>query len=293
MKLLVIGGTGTVGSQVVRDLLGRRVDIRVLTRSEAHARALPEGVQGAVGDLAEPSSLKKAFEDIDRLFINIPVSPMETELGKTAVQAARESEVTRIVYSSVALPPGSEKIPHFASKIPIEEAVKASGLEWTILRPSNFYQNDQWLKEPILNYGIYPQPIGNKIGSSRVDTRDIADAAVNSLLEDGHNGRTYQLIGPELWTGDATAEVYSRLLGRDVRYGGDDLDAWAREASKMLPGWMIDEFKIMFEFFQTKGFVVGDDPNAPLRDVLKHESRRFEDFAAELARQWVSAAART
>jgi uncharacterized protein YbjT (DUF2867 family) len=289
MKILVIGGTGTVGGQVVRDLLESGVDVRVLTRSEERARALPEGVQAAIGDLEDPASLPKAFEDIDRLFLNVSVGPKETEHGITAVNAAKNSEVTRIVYSSVVMPTGSGHIPHFVSKVPIEDATKSSGLDWTILRPSNFYQNDTWLRQAIVDYGVYPQPIGNRIGINRVDVRDIADAAATALLEDGYTGRTYQLQGPAIWTGNATAELYTRTLGREVRYMGDDLDAWAREASRMLPDYMIEDFKIMFKFFQEHGCMADEDPGAPLRDILKHEPRRFEDFVSETARQWAGA----
>lgn len=292
MKILVIGGTGTVGSTVVKELMARNSDVRVLTRSEEHARALPEGVQGAVGNLSDPASLGKAFEDVDALFFVTPLDPNETTLGLNIVDAARKSEVQRIVYSSVAFPEGSMHIPHFKSKIPVEQAVASLGRDYTILRPSNFYQNDVYLKVPIVDYGIYPQPIGNKLGINRVDVRDIADAAANSLLETGHNGNVYQLLGPEVLTGDQVAEAYSRHLGKEVRYGGDDLKAWAEQVKTMLPGWMIKDFSIMFQFFQEHGFEVPDNPNAPLVQALKHEPRRFDNFAAETAKQWQGAEAR-
>ncbi len=284
MKILVIGGTGTVGSQVVADLLARNADVRVLTRSEQKAHEVPEGAQAAVGDLAKPETLPAAFQDIDALFLLVPIGPQEAELGLQGVRAAQDSEVQKIVYMSVGMPPGSEHIPHFASKIPIEQAIMNSGLEWTILRPTNFYQNDLWVKDVITEQGVYPYPIGKR-GINRVDVRDIADAAVTSLLESGHHGRIYELQGPENLSGPRVAEVYSQYLGRDVRYIGDDLDAWAEQAKSMLPDWMIGDYKIMFTFFQEHGFSVPDNPDAPLRDALKHEPRRFEDFAVELVEE--------
>jgi uncharacterized protein YbjT (DUF2867 family) len=169
----------------------------------------------------------------------------------------------------------------------VEQAVMNSGLEWTILRPTNFYQNDLWFKDVIFQQGIYPQPIGH-VGINRVDIRDIADAAVNSLIEDGHSGRIYELQGPENLTGPYVAEVYSKHLGRQVRYGGDDLNAWGAQARQMLPGWMVDDYTVMYRYFQEYGFSVPDNPNAPLRDALKHDARSFEDFVTEFVKQSAS-----
>src|SRR6202040_3723317 len=88
-----------------------------------------------------------------------------------------------------------------------------SGMQWTIVRPNNFYQNDFWFKEAMLNYGIYPQPLGSA-GVSRVDVRDIGEVAVLALTTDGHNGKIYNLVGPEPVTGESTAAEWSRALGK-------------------------------------------------------------------------------
>jgi uncharacterized protein YbjT (DUF2867 family) len=121
------------------------------------------------------------------------------------------------------------------------------------------------------------------LGINRVDVRDIADAAVSALLEPGHNDKTYDIYGPDTLTGDMTAEIYSRHLGSEVRYGGDDLDAWAKQAAAMMPDWMIDDFRIMYEYFQQHGFSAG---GADLAEVLHHEPRPFDAFAAELSETW-------
>lgn len=291
MKTLVIGGTGTVGSQVVQDLLKKGVDVRVMTRSEGHFGTLPKGVEGFVGDLADLDTTQAAFEGVDNLFFLIPVSPDETELGINAVNAAVDAELTKIVYMSVAMPEGSETISHFASKIPIEQAVERSGIEYTILRPSNFYQNDIWVRDAILSYGVYPQPIGN-IGINRVDVRDIADAAVIALTEPGNNGKIYNICGPEPLTGDSVAETYSRHLNREVRYMGDDLDVWSKQVSSMFPDWMIHGFSVMYQYFQQHGFPCDINQPAPMREVLLHEPRKFEDFVTETIEVWKSEGAK-
>ena len=101
MKILVIGGTGSVGSHVVRELLARKADPVVLTRSAEKARSLPAGVEGAVGDLLDPGTVRSVFKSVDGVFMITAVSTTETHEGLMAVNGARMSGVKRFVYMSV------------------------------------------------------------------------------------------------------------------------------------------------------------------------------------------------
>ena len=171
MKHLVIGGTGTVGSQVVRELLARGEQVRVLTRKAEKTKQL-QGVETRIGDLLDPATLKSAFPGNDGVFILNPVSTTETHEGLMAVNGAMAAGVKRIVYMSVHHADAAPHIPHFASKIPVETAVKDSGIPYTILRPNNFFQNDLWFKDTMLQFGVYPQPVGD-VGLSRVDRKSV------------------------------------------------------------------------------------------------------------------------
>jgi uncharacterized protein YbjT (DUF2867 family) len=285
MKPLVIGGTGMVGSRVVAELLRRDAAPRCLTHSKEKIASLPKGVEGAVGNLDQPETLPEAFAGVDSLFLLVALSPAETAQGLAAVEAAKKAGLRRIVYMSVVLPPDSHHIPHFASKIPIEAAVRTSGLAWTILRPNNFFQNDDWLQQALQDYGVYPTPIGS-VGVSRVDVRDIADAAANALLGDGHGGQTYPVCGPDAMTGDETAKVWARRLGREVRYLGDDLDAWAREAGKMMPAGLVEDLVIMWDYFQKKGLRASEADLALQAKGIGHPPRSFDAYAGEMAAAW-------
>src|SRR5699024_9776639 len=108
-------------------------------------------------------------------------------------------------------------VPHFASKFTIEEALKQFDLSYTILRPNYFFQNDAMLKEPLTGAGIYPMPLG-PTGISAVDVRDIAEAAAIALTSEGHEGKTYNLVGPEALSGQQAASIWSNVLDREVRY---------------------------------------------------------------------------
>jgi nucleoside-diphosphate-sugar epimerase len=164
-------------------------------------------------------------------------------------------------------------------------SAKQSGLPWTILRPNNFYQNDYWWKDAILQYGIYPQPIGS-VGLSRVDARDIADAAVRALTESGHAGKTYVLAGPDALTGDDCARAFAEALGRNVVYGGDDLPAWGKSMKPYLPAWAIYDYALMYEMFQKKGGKATSAQLQETRTIAGHEPRTFSDFVKETAESW-------
>ncbi len=291
MKTLVIGCTGKVGIHVVKGLIDRGVTVLCMTRSADRLRTLPPDIEGRIGNLENPDTLPAVFTGVDSAFLLVAVSLNETKQGLAAVEAAKAARVKKIVYMSVYMPEGSTHIPHFGSKIPVENAVKASGVPYTILRPNNFFQNDLALKDAIMQYGIYPVPIGS-VGVSRVDVRDIADCAVNALTNSGFEGQTYSIHGPDPLTGNDIARIYSRNIGRAVRYIGDDLDAWVQMVRNIMPDWRVRDLRIMYKFFQDHGTAAGKADLEKQLKLLGHAPRSFDDFAKEVANEWREATAR-
>jgi uncharacterized protein YbjT (DUF2867 family) len=291
MKTLVIGGTGRVGSMVVAGLIKQRGAVRVMSHSPDKLKKLPTGVEGARADLDDVDTLPAAFGGIDSVFLLNRVGLGETDEGLNAVSAAKAAKVKKIVYMSICMPKGSERIPHFRSKLPVEQAVKESGIVYTILRPNNFFQNDLRLKDAIMQYGIYPLPIGER-GLNRVDVRDIAECAVNALLKSGHENETYEVHGPDTLTGEAIAKTYTRHLGREIRYNGDDLNAWAENAKNMMPEFLISDMRIMYEFFQANGIIASKDELEKMLKLLGKQPRSFDAFVKEIAVMWRSKAAK-
>jgi len=287
MKILAIGGTGMVGSMVVDGLLKQGATVRIMSHSPDKLKKLPAGAEGCRGDLDDPDTLPAAFEGIDSLFLLVAVGPNETDEGLSAVSAAKAARVKKIVYVSVAMPKGSERIPHFRSKLPVEKAIKDSGIAYTILRPNNYFQNDVWLKDAIMQYSIYPQPIGEK-GVNRVDARDIARCAINALMKFGHEGRTYDIHGPDALTGEGIARIYTKHLGREVRYSGNDLDAWGEKVRNLMPEFMIPEMRIMYDFFQSSGMIASKDDLDQTQKILGRSPRPFDDFVKEITVAWRS-----
>ena len=283
MKVLVLGGTGTVGSQVGRDLLARGAEVLVLTRDPK--KPLPPGAKAVAGDLLDPATIRTAFLGMDGVFLLNAVSATECHEGLMAVNGARMAGVKKVVYLSVQGVDKAPHLPHFGAKLSVEAALKVSGLPFTILRPNNFFQNDTRYKDVMLAYGASPQPFGD-VGLSRVDVRDIAEAAAIALTTGAADGETVNLVGGDVLTATATAATWGGVLGRKIAYGGNDLDAWEKQSLAFLPAWMVFDFRLMYAFFQEKGLKASPEDLARLTALLGHPPRSFEEFAAETARSW-------
>lgn len=283
MNVLVLGGTGTVGSQVVRELLKRGADVSVLTRDVK--KALAAGVRPVAGDLLDPSTIRSAFAGHGAVFLLNAVSATECHEGLMAVNGCRLGSVKKIVYLSVQDADKAPHLPHFGAKLPVEAAIKSSGIPFTILRPNNFYQNDAWYKDAMLGFDVYPQPFGDA-GLSRVDVRDIAEAAAVALTTDAAKDETVTLAGPDVLTATGTAVTWGGVLGRKIAYGGNDLDAWEKQSLAYMPAFMVLDFRLMYAYFQEKGLKATPADVARLTALLGHAPRRFDEFAAETARAW-------
>src|ERR1700687_3543746 len=283
MKILVTGGTGHVGSEVVKELQKRKADVRILIRKEE--TPAPAGVQVMVGDLLDPVSVQKALHGVDKLYLLNAVSPDELTQGLIAYDLARKLKLKHIVYHSVFRVDHFKDVPHFASKLAIENALREFDVTFTIIRPNYFSQNDTTLKDPLTKAGIYPMPLG-QVGISAVDIRDIAEATAIALTSDGHFGKTYNLNGPDVLSGPKMASIWSELLGKEIRYSGHDMDAFEEQMRKRAPSWSAFDIRMMFQGYLERGFGAEAGDIETLTDLLGHPPRRYEDFAAEPATLW-------
>jgi uncharacterized protein YbjT (DUF2867 family) len=283
MKILVTGGTGHVGSEVVKELQKRKADIRLLVRKED--TATPAGVEKAVGDLLDPVSVRKAMEGVDKLYLLNAVLPDELTQGLIAYDLAKKLKLSHVVYHSVFRVEHFKDVPHFASKLAIESALREFDVPFTVLRPNYFMQNDASLKDPLTKAGIYPMPLGD-VGVSVVDVRDIAEAAAIVLTSGEHNGKTYNLNGSEIVSGAKAASIWGEVLGKKIQYTGHNMDAFEEQMRKKAPSWSAFDIRMMFEGYLERGFVAENGDLETLTKLLGHAPRRYEDFARETFLQW-------
>lgn len=287
MTILVTGATGTIGGLVL-DRLAGQADVRALIRDPAKAE-LPDGVTAVTGDLADPAAVRAALAGVDTLFLLNAVVPDELTQALVTLDLARAAGIRRLVYFSVFNAARFIEVPHFTGKRVVEQVIDRDALPATILRPAYFFQNDLMFADA-LRGGVYPQPIGGT-GVAMVDARDIADVAAAELLRRERAPAplprtTIELVGPDTLTGADLAALWTEVLGRNVRYGGDDLDAFERRAAEAMPGWQAHDMRLMLRAFHSEGMLPGDDARAVLEGLLGRPPRRYRDFAAEAAAGW-------
>jgi uncharacterized protein YbjT (DUF2867 family) len=286
MTILVTGATGTVGRQVVEQLVKRGAAVRALVRDPAKAD-FPAGVSVVQGDLLDVDSLRGAFSGVSALFLLNAVVPDEFTQALIALNLAKEAGVEQIVYLSVIHSDLYVNVPHFAGKFGVERMIEQMGFSASILRPAYFMGNDLTIKDVVLGYGVYPMPIGKK-GLAMIDTRDIGEIAAIELLR--RNQATgplaverINLVGPDTLTGADVAAIWSEVLGRPIAYGGDDTGAFEQNLRNFMPSWMAYDMRLMSERFLSDGMIPGAGDVDRLTALLGRSLRSYRDFAAEIA----------
>ena len=285
MKILVTGGTGNVGGAVVRELLQRGAEVRVLARKQPEPGKLPTAVEVAIGDLLDPASVEQAMQGVDKLFLLNAVVTDELTQALIAYGIAKRVGIKHVTYLSVFRVDQFRDVPHFASKLAVENAMREFGVPYTILRPGYYIQNDAGLKDALTGPGVYPMPIGT-MGIAAADVRDIAEAAAISLTEDGHDGQTYDIVAPTMISGPGNAALWSQLLGREIHYTGHNFDQWEQGMRTRMPSWSAFDLRMMFQGYFDRGFASTETEIARLTQLLGHAPRSYEDFAAETAASW-------
>jgi uncharacterized protein YbjT (DUF2867 family) len=286
MTILVTGATGTIGRQVVEQLVQRGVNVRALVRDPAKAD-FPAGVDVVQGDLLDPGSVRTAFQGVSAFFLLNAVTPDEFTQALIALNVAREAGVERVVYLSVIHSDRFVNVPHFAGKFGVERMIRQMGFSATILRPAYFMNNELTIKDTVLAYGVYPMPIGSK-GLAMVDPRDLGEIAAIELVHRANATMPMVLerinvVGPDTLTGADAAAIWSDILGRTIAYGGDDTAAFEQNLRHAMPGWMAYDMRLMAERFISDGMVPVAGDVARLTTMLCRPLRTYRDYVASIA----------
>ena len=227
--ILVTSANGNQGKRLVPKLLAAGHRVRACVQSEASAEHLRTlGVQEVVvGDLAEPAVIARAVEGVDSVYhIGPTVHPAERAMGFAMIDAARTAGVGHFVLSSVLHAIATDLIQH-EIKRDQEEHLLSSGLEFTILQPSNY----------MLPHRVWPVFAGEPFRlawsldrrQSMVDLEDITDVAALVLGEpERHTGATYELVGPGRFTAHDIGRVLAKVLGREIGVEQMDTEAFVR-----------------------------------------------------------------
>lgn len=234
-KILVTGATGRQGGAVVKALMEHGHRIRIMTRTpeKAISRKSPN-VEVVRGDFRDPESLEKALAGVDGAFVmSTPYeegTEAEAAQGKAMVDACAVKITGHVVYSSISCADRNTGIPHFDSKYRIEEHLKRSGLDYTIVRPVWFMENfasPRYL--PSIERGVLSTPLHPKRILRMVSVADIGRIVAHAFTDPSrYKGRELDVAGDEMDM-DRIARELSLVRYRRIRY--DHIpEAYAEEA---------------------------------------------------------------
>jgi uncharacterized protein YbjT (DUF2867 family) len=233
----------------------------------------PAGVRHQVADLADPQSLRPAFEGAEALFLHDAGTAHALRTAEI-LALAKAAGVGRVVLlSSLGVLTRPDSVAHGQIGV-VEEAVRASGLEWTVLRPGAFASNTFAWAESVRTRRTAEAPFGD-VGLPLVDPADIAEVAAVALCEDGHGGQAYELTGPELITPRRTAVELAELLGEPLEF----VELTEQQALGHLVQWMPEPVAT------TTLAILGTPTPAEQRispdveKLLGRPARRFTDWA--------------
>jgi len=214
--ILVTGGTGTIGSELLRLLSEAGIPARALVRNLAKAQNLPH-ITWVAGDLSRPETLTAAFEGARSLFLLTHYFEDMVELQHNAIVAARAAGITHVVKVSAFAATDHSRAPIGRWHYQVEKELAESGMGWTILRPHHFMTNLLAQAEYVVKEGSVYSPSGDgKI--PYVDPRDVAAVALVTLTQPGHLEKTYVVTGGEAISYRQAAEIIGSVIGRMVKF---------------------------------------------------------------------------
>jgi uncharacterized protein YbjT (DUF2867 family) len=277
-KVLITGATGNTCSGLVPALRDAGVDVRAFVRDESKAQPLKDvGAEIVVGDLDQPETIAPAVEGVDKIYLLTWNGPTQAQQAENVIKAAKRAGNPHIVRHSMW---GSEKSRIVKQGNQVEEAVKSSGLPWTLLKPTFYMQNTMMAAQTIASDGvIYWDMKDGKLGM--IDVRDIVDVALAVLTGSGHAGKSYILTGPEAISFHDVADTFSKVLGKDVKYASVPGEASLESMVGMgFPEWIAKGYVELSEGF-SEDFANSVTDN--VATLTGHPARSFEQFARDFA----------
>src|SRR3989454_3826668 len=236
--ILITGASGTVGRAVLAEVARSGQKHRAMCRSKGEAAKAPAGTEAVIADFSDKASLAAALRGVETVYLVCSPIPDLAPLEGNAIEASEAAGVQRIVLNS-ALGAGdyAKSFPSWHRKV--EDKLKAAKIAHCILRPNSFLQNLVTYYAPSIRaQGAFYSSLGN----ARISYLDVADIAVVAAkaLKGGHDGKTYELNGPEALTCAEVAERISRHAGIAARYVDIPVEAQRKAMlDQGMPEWLV------------------------------------------------------
>ncbi len=246
--LLLTGVTGKTGGASAQALLKQGVPFRAIVRNADKAAALKAaGVELIIGDVTDKAVLEKALTGVAKALMTMPNGEKQLDLEKQFIDVAKARGVKHIVKMSSmeATPDAKAPIPkiHYAS----EQYLKQSGLAWTMIKPNFFMQNFLGSGGTIKEQGKFFLPMGEG-KTAMADTRDIGACVATVMTAPGHEGKSYEITGPEVLSFSDAADRFSKVLGRKIEYVFVPMAAYRQTLARFLTNeWHLNAVCELFQ----------------------------------------------
>jgi uncharacterized protein YbjT (DUF2867 family) len=261
--ILVTGATGNVGRQVVAQLRTEGAEVRALSRHSGDFR----------GDLGIPDSLETALDGVSAVFL---VWPLHTAEAMPAVLDLMGKHAERVVLL------GSGGVRDFTFEQQ-QQALVQSGLRWTFIRPSTFAANALWWAPQIRSgdsvCGAYGQ-----VAMPMLHERDIAAVGVRALLDDGHDGASYNLTGPEILTQASQVRLIGEALGRPVRW--EEVDRAAARTRMLADDFPESFVDVLLDAYARMSTISPAPVTSTVEQVTGRPARTFLEWAHDHAAEF-------
>ena len=215
--ILVTGATGNIGSELVKQLITKSAEVRVVTRDENKVSHLNPAIEAVIGDRQDPTVIKRALQGTDSVFLLPVLLDEKHEADRLLIDEAKRANVDRIVMISSGVLRSNPKNPIGVLHREVELLIEESGIPWTVLRPGGFMSNAlQFWADTIKSLATVFNPTGDG-KSAPISPYDIAAVAAVALTASGHEAKTYYLTGPELLSTHDQVNILSKVIGQPIQ----------------------------------------------------------------------------
>jgi uncharacterized protein YbjT (DUF2867 family) len=277
--ILVTGATGTIGSATVKALKDKGAQFKVGARSPDKLKG--QGMEVVAFDWDKPETYAPALKGVDKVFLLPPTSDKQVEQTKMLVEAAKKEGVKHIVKLSVMGADAEPGIVLGRQHRDGEKAIQASGLAWTMLRPTFFMDNFTNF------YGVDPKKDSTVYGAwgdgkaCWVDSQDLGEVAAAALTDKKHENKVYDLSGPEALSAAEVLDILGKAFGHKYTYVAVPEEASRKGMLDMhTPPWLVEGYVELAAIIRNNWATT---PASGVKDVLGRPARSFKQYAMAAA----------
>ena len=288
--ILVTGASGTVGRQVLEEVIKTGEAVKAMYRRAEDTRTAPAGITTVIADFADKASLAKALQGVDAIYLVCSPIPQLVELESNVIDACKQSGVDYVVLNSaLGAADHPKSFPSWHRKV--EDKLTASGMRYAIFRPNSFMQNIAAYNAPsIRGQGAFYSAMGDA-KLSLIDVRDIAAIVAKALANSAtFTGKTIELNGPEAFSYTEIAAKISQVTGRTVRFVNIPESAQRKSMLDLgMPEWQVNALLELQQYYTVAG--KGADVTPPIKDFLGRAPITLDQYLHENGDIFLSQAA--